>query len=136
VSQISWKILRGRALDYDRSSDILKDHHLYQNALEQAYLSVEIAMKASIGRSGFFYPDRGPAGHDLIEIGNARVDAAKTLSSEIRSDNLVSGSFNKVLSVWNMQYRYEDIQFDKASIESFLKEYKVVYTWLSKKYLQ
>ena len=62
--QQSWEVLRDRAEDYNRSARVLARDGLWQNALEAAYLSLEIAMKAAVGKAGNKYPDSARKGHD------------------------------------------------------------------------
>jgi len=52
VAHQQWRVLMERARDYNRSAESLVADQIWQNALEQAHFSVEIAMKAAIAKAG------------------------------------------------------------------------------------
>lgn len=140
VAQSNWRILKERARDYNQSAESLATDKLWQNALEQAHFSVEIAMKATIAKAGYVpYPDSSKKGHDLIALAGCRIAKyGETIRKVARSDRRIQSIFNQVLSAaaWQMHHRYERHPLDSESIEELLEKYRRIYEWLMSNYVE
>lgn len=139
MAQQDWRVLLERARDYNSSAESLASDRIWQNALEQAHFSVEIAMKAAIAKAGYVpYPDSGTKGHSLVELTKCQIGKyKKTLGKAVREDRSIRPIFNEVLSAaaWQMHYRYEKHPLDPASIEDLLDKYRRIYLWVTSNYV-
>lgn len=129
-----------RARDYNRSAEALADDQIWQNALEQAHFSVEIAMKGAIAKAGYVaYPDSGRKGHDLLILAGCQIAKHKgTLRKAARADRSIQAIFNEVLSAaaWQMHHRYQIHPLDQGSIEELVEKYRRIYLWVMSNYVE
>jgi HEPN domain-containing protein len=128
----NWRDLASRAREYHLGADLLFDQNLFQNSLEQAHLSVELIFKAAIHKAGGISMQV----HDLRNLSETRVNGRRFLSKEITAQKNTRTEFNKIISAWNMQMRYEKLDWDFSEVEELLESYRKVYSWTKINYVE
>lgn len=128
-----------RARDYYRASETLATDAQWQNALEQAHFSVELAMKAAITKAGYENYPQGKDGHNLTTLAGCQIAPfKKTLRKKAQENRGIQSTFNEVLSgsAWQMHHRYEKHPLDSESIGDFAEKYWRIYLWVMTNYVE
>ena len=121
-----WKELASRAIDYHEAANKLLPHNLFQNAIEQAHLSLELIMKAAIIKAG----GTPPRSHDLVHIAETKIKGKKFLIKNIKTSRHIRNSFSAVFSAWSMHDRYRRLPQDPYDAEQLIESYEKVYVWI------
>jgi HEPN domain-containing protein len=136
MAQMTLSDLMERADAYAKTCEIAlssKDSHLIQNALENAHLAVELALKAAIVKNGGKYRDFGAEGHDLSKLVVEKFkDGKRSIATEAKS--IGADKLNIGLSAWSMDCRYK-VRRDYADMSASIEDYKELYRWIKTNFL-
>ena len=117
--------LYNRAESYRKSSSVLADAGLWENAFEAAHLSVEIIMKAALARVGGKYEWT----HNLRVLAETPVNGSPFLSPVIRGTLEELRTFTLISSAWRVQYRYEQMPWDLAETRQLIESFERFYIY-------
>jgi hypothetical protein len=138
--QENWDDLKMRAQAYHEMSEIAlsqKKDHLIQNALEQAHLALELAMKSVIRKNNFNYSTKPGEGHNLDYImthswSNGTRNLKKHIVQLADPDGISFCNVNR--SLWTMDCRYK-IMSKYIEMLDTTNEYRGFYIWIRDKLL-
>jgi hypothetical protein len=136
MAQMTFLELRERAVAYAKTCEMVllsRSPDLIQNALENAHLAVELAMKAVIVKNGGTYQAFGADGHDLSKLVIEKFKGGKR-SIATEAKQLGADQLNRGLSAWSMACRYK-VRRDYIDMSESIEDYKELYTWLKTNFL-
>lgn len=126
-----------RLLALERKMIAVRSHAdgLYNSAMGDFHMAVELIMKSAVYKNGGTPPTSARKGHDLVEIAMSTLSGMENLHSSILSSGN-SEKWTNINSAWDTSKRYQYFEFDPLDADELATSYERIFEWILINYVE